>query len=715
LTGVTDAAGGTVAYAYDAVGNRTAMTDANGHTTAYAYDARNRLLSTTDPLSQTVAYAYDAAGNRTTMTKADGTVITYTYDALNRLVATSYPGGSVSYAYDAVGNRFAMTDTLGLTTYTYDALNRLTQVTDYALRSTQFAYDPAGNRTGLTYPDGQVITYTYDLANRLTSVTDHATRTTQYVYDAANRQTAIAYPNAAAATYSYDDADRLLGIVHVSPVSGTLASVTYTLDAVGNRLQEIADGTRTTQYAYDALYRLTGVTYPDGEQVSYAYDPMGNRTTMTSTVSGVTLYGHDAADRLLTAGADTFGWDANGRQITRTFGADTATYTFDPLDRLTQVVSGTTTAQFAYNGDGARLGKTVNGVATAYVQDVQGALPVVLAETTAGQTSLYVYGNDLLERADPAGVPAFYHADGLGSVRGLSDLAGALTDAYTYDAFGAPRSHAGGAGQAFTFAGEQGDGEVGLVFLRARYYDPAMGRFITIDPTWDGRTARNQRYTYGLNNPVIYTDPSGEAVVVGKLSAAGYYGLGAKGSVALYLDPETGQGCVMVTVGGGGGIGAGGGGEVMVSPTGNVPTKGGWGMEAQLSGEALGGGLGARGGMGAQGGFDVTAGPGVVGISGSGDPRVGLKAGVSLYAAGNVTYSWITDRWSNFSELEARLGRLSPVTRDLLNKIRESGALDSGAKKDSRTGEDAWRGPSVTFGDLLPKQLDTGKPPSKGK
>jgi RHS repeat-associated protein len=361
------------------------------------------------------------------------------------------------------------------------------------------------------------------------------------------------------------------------------------------------------------------------------------------------------------------------------------------------------------------MGKTVNAAGTTYVQDVQAGLPVVLAETTGGQTSLYVYGNDLLARVDAAGTPAFYHADGLGSVRALSDLAGALTDAYTYDAFGALRSQTGGAGQPFTFTGEQADGELGLVFLRARYYDPAVGRFITIDPTWDGRMARIQRYTYGLNNPIIYTDPSGEAVVIGKLTAAGYYGLGGKATVALYLDPETGKGCVMVTVGGGGGIGAGGGVEVMASPTGDVPTKGGWTLEASASGEMLGGGLGARGGIGAQGGFDVTAGPGVVGVSGSGDPRAGLKVGVSLYGAGNVTYSWITDRWSSFSELEARLGRLSPVTRDLFNKIRESGVLDSGVKRDNGTREDTWRGPSVTFGDLLPKQSDTGKPPSKGK
>ena len=82
-------------------------------------------------------------------------------------------------------------------------------------------------------------------------------------------------------------------------------------------------------------------------------------------------------------------------------GKGSATYTYDALDRLTQVVNGTTTVQFAYNGDGVRLSKTVNGAATAYVQDVQAPLPVVLTETTGGQTSLYLYGNDLLAQVGP--------------------------------------------------------------------------------------------------------------------------------------------------------------------------------------------------------------------------------------------------------------------------------------------------------------------------
>jgi RHS repeat-associated protein len=514
LVTVTDAAGGVVRYTYDPNGNRAALLDANAHTTTYAYDELNRLITVTDPLGHVVSYTYDRAGNRIRQTKADGTILAYTYDALNRLIeSTDHAALVTQYAYDAVGNRKTMTDALNITTYTYDALNRLTQITDHATRTTSYGYDLNSNRTRLTYPDGQVVAYTYDLANRLTTVTDHASRITTYTYDDANRQTGITYPNGVQAASTYDDANRLLSLAHTHPTHGTITTVTYTVDNVGNRLTMV-DPDGATAYTYDALHRLKTVAYPDGELVTYAYDPMGNRTSMTSSTAGATTYAYDAGDRLRSftdaGGATALTWDANGNMT----GKGAAVYTFDALDRLTEVVSGTTT-QFAYNGDGVRVGKTVNGTATSYVQDLAAPLPVVLSETTGGQTDRYVYGNDLLTLVSQAGVPAFYHADGLGSTRALSNLAGQRTDAYSYDAFGATRSHTGSSGQSFTFAGEQGDGEVGLVFLRARYYDAQIGRFVSQDPH-PGVLIDPQsfnKYAYAGNNPVLLADDDGRFII----------------------------------------------------------------------------------------------------------------------------------------------------------------------------------------------------------
>jgi RHS repeat-associated protein len=523
LATVTDAEGGTVTYSYDANGNRTTMTDANGHVTAYAYDAMDRLLSVTDPLTHTIVYAYDAVGNRIVEQQPDGTFIQQQYDALDRLIAVDAPGLDIAYAYDALDNRTAITDTTGVTTYAYDDLYRLTQVTA-PTGTLQYAYDLNGNRTHLTYPDGSVVTYTHDLADRLTHVIDWAGRTITYTYDVANRQTGIAYPNGTQATYVYDDADRLLDLQHTSTVSGTIAVFSYALDAVGNRLA-MTDTFGVTSYAYDNLYRLTYVAYPDGEQVAYAYDPMGNRTALTSTVSGVLTYTYDAADRLLAAGSDTFGWDANGRMITRTYGASTATYDYDSLNRMTQVVSGTTNVAFTYNGDGVRMAKSVNGTATEYVQDIAADLPVVLQEMTGVNSDTYIYGNDLTTRFDASGDPAYYHLDGLGSVRALSNESGQHTDTYQYAAFGGVRDHSGSTTQPFQFTGEQADPSVGLTYLRARYYDPQLGRFISPDffPGFAMDPQSANPYPYAQNNPVIYSDPNGDFVITAlAIGAVGY-------------------------------------------------------------------------------------------------------------------------------------------------------------------------------------------------
>jgi RHS repeat-associated protein len=157
------------------------------------------------------------------------------------------------------------------------------------------------------------------------------------------------------------------------------------------------------------------------------------------------------------------------------------------------------------------LGKVVNGVPTIYVQDVAAQLPLVLTETTGGQTKRYLYGNDLLSQASPADAPKYYHADGVGSTRAISDIAGAVAESYTYGAFGTSRGQAGAASQDHLYSGEQFEASLGIYYLRARFYDPDAGRFLTKD-RWPLSTSDTQtinRYVYVENNPIRLTDPSG--------------------------------------------------------------------------------------------------------------------------------------------------------------------------------------------------------------
>ncbi|HEV8636090.1 MAG TPA: RHS repeat-associated core domain-containing protein, partial [Chloroflexota bacterium] len=256
--------------------------------------------------------------------------------------------------------------------------------------------------------------------------------------------------------------------------SNTLTQHTYTLDAVGNRtavnetLAQVGGGTTTNNvtYSYDKLYRLTG----DGTR-SYTYDPVGNRTSLTQ--GGTTGYTYDRADRILTAGATGYTVDATGNTTAR----GTDTFAYDQANRLTSATVAGTTTTYAYDGDGKRASQTTGANTTSYVYDADRSLPVVLSDGSRK----YVWGAaGLAYSVDNAGALGVSHADGLGSVRALTDGAGTLVGTYLTDPFGMVLATGGANTQPFGFSGAQRE-NTGLYYLRARYYDPALGRFLSRD------------------------------------------------------------------------------------------------------------------------------------------------------------------------------------------------------------------------------------------
>ncbi len=513
---MTDALGHVTAYSYDVNQNRTGMTDANGHVTTYAYDAAGRLIQMTDPLSHTTGYKYNAAGNVISATDANGSTNGFAYDALHRLTAISYAGGaSVGYTYDANGNRNAMTDDRGTTTYTYDALDRLVGVTNPDGSAVSYAYDALGNRTRLTLPSGKVVTYTYNAINRLQTVKDWNGKVTGYTYDAANNLIGSAYPNNTAATFTYDNANRLLQIQNTRP-SGVISRFTYTLDAVGNRLTMVDASNQTTSYTYDTLYQLTSAAYPNGYRNNVTYDAVGNRLRL-DVVRGTTplsslVYTYDAGERLLSDGRYTYTYDNNGNLIRKTAGTTILNYTYNAANRLIGYSGMGKTSSYAYDGDGNRIRQTVNGNAYTYLNDVAMALPVVLSENGPDGAIDYLYGLGLISETSPA-FQYFYHYDGLGSVINLSDASGAVKATYAYNPWGQQTTATDplGTKNKFKYTGEAMDPNTGFYYLRARYYDATMGRFVSRDafPGLLSQPLTLNRYTYVANNPVKLIDPSG--------------------------------------------------------------------------------------------------------------------------------------------------------------------------------------------------------------
>ena len=470
----------------------------------------------------TARYTYDPSGNLETRTDPNGNTMRYEYDPANRLENILYPDGrAVTYSYDSNGRRTQMVDSLGTTTYRYDPFGRLTDVTDANGNHIGYEYDALSNLTALIYPDGSVVRYGYDVDGRLVRVTD-ASGATTYSYNAAGQLTDRSLPNGVTTSYTYDDANRLTGIAHVDRAGQTLLAYGYTLDSAGNRTQVI-ETTRegeqlVTQYAYDSLHRLTGVTYPDDRTVTYAYDAFGNRLTMT-TPEGETTYTYNDLSQLVTLtdpdGAVTnFRYDNNGNLIERETPDATLHYAYDYENRLTRYADGEIVVEFIYDGDGNRVAKLVNGDQTNYINNINGWLTQVLQEADGDWriNRSYVLGLERIHQVDRTGNPSFYLFDSPGkSVAGLTDTSGVLVNSYRYDAFGQAATKTESIDNVYTYNGEQNDPETELIFLRHRYYDPSIGRFLTRDALPGSHMSPQSinSYVYVENDPVNFVDPIG--------------------------------------------------------------------------------------------------------------------------------------------------------------------------------------------------------------
>jgi RHS repeat-associated protein len=257
---------------------------------------------------------------------------------------------------------------------------------------------------------------------------------------------------------------------------------------------------QTITYHYDSLYRLIDASYSTGTVFTYTYDAVGNRATQ-QTLTQTTVYTYDNANRLTNVNGVAQIWDDNGNLVND--GA--STYAYDSANRLITVTQGANVYIFAYNGQGDRVRQTTNSTVTTYTLDLNAGLTQVLADGA----NTYLYGTMRIGELQSGGF-AYHLPDALGSVRQLTDANASVTLAKSYEPFGAVLTSAGNGTSIFGWAGEARDAS-GLVFLRARYYSVTTGRFFVRD-SWPGNVQMPgtlHPYLYGMNNPTMYTDPTG--------------------------------------------------------------------------------------------------------------------------------------------------------------------------------------------------------------
>ena len=524
LIRVTNAQGVSTSYTYDEVGNMTSVTDGNGNVTVYAYDDFGRVVKTTNALGNSAYTTYDKSGNVLTSTDYAGNITSYTYDSLDRVSSKTTPDGTVSFAYTTDGKISTVTDSTGTTMFTYDLMDGLTRVDYPDGNYVAYGYDNACRLTAVTTPFGATA-YEYDLLDRLTRVVDRNGYATVYEYDANGNRTAVHYANGFTTTYEYDLLNRLICEKTIDSKDNIVVQYTYTLGAAGER-KSVTELDRTVEYTYDSLYRLTSETITEGEKVTaytYAYDNVSNRILKTEN-GEETVYTYNALNQLVSDSETSYEYDLNGNLVRIIGSAQSALYEYNAENKLVRatVQNGVlvTEESYTYDYEGNRTSKTTHrsdGV-TEYVKYLNdnSSLTNVLAEidSEGSVQAYYTIGADLISQERDGNVSVYLY-DGHGSVVGLANESGVVTDTYSYDAFGNLLKSTGSTKNCYRYCGEQFDETTGLYYLRARYMDTSTGRFISQD-TYQGTIndpVSLHKYLYCRSNPVMNIDPSGYLTV----------------------------------------------------------------------------------------------------------------------------------------------------------------------------------------------------------
>lgn len=507
-------------------------------TRTYVYDAYERLCKTIEPESGATIVDYDGAGNvawsvqGSNLTSATcdrasvaaATKIVRGYDARNRVLNVSTLGAAADIATTyfpdgAVASISANNPSAGpvLTQYSYNKRRMLMsesveESSPSLLFTTTYTYNSNGHLSSLKYPDLQVVDYLPDALGRPTQVGTYATGISYY-------------PNGAIQQFTYGN-----GVVHTMTqnarrlparsrdVKGATVVLddTYDFDENGN-VTDITDqaqgGLTTRGMGYDELDRLTAAVAPGlWGNASFGYDGLDN---LASVDQGVRHYRYSySSNRRLAQINDpngvpqiTLGYDAAGN-VTNKNGQPLV---FDPSNRLNEV---TGIQYYRYDGLGRRVQTTDQDGKYTFWQYSQAGQVLYASEARKSRNTAYIYlGNTQLAARHVAWGSGtitvdYQHTDALGSPVAETNASGAVTVRHSYtpygEAFNAPIDGPG-------YTGHVMDAATGLTYMQQRYYDPLIGRFLSVDPvTADGNTGGNfNRYWYANNNSYKFTDPDG--------------------------------------------------------------------------------------------------------------------------------------------------------------------------------------------------------------
>lgn len=562
------------AYLYDANSNRTRATDARSNATNMAFDALDRLTSVTDPLTKVAATGYDSRDNVTSQSDFRTLSTTYVYDGFNRVIQAISPDtGTTVYNYDLAENVTSQTDARGVvTSRTFDALNRPLTVTfpAYSGENMAFTYDSTaggnkgvGRLTGITDESGTTA-LTYDDVGNVTQsvrVIGGQSYTTAYTYDVANRVTQVTYPSGRTVTYTYDSHGKIITVATNTGTPATLAS-SITYEPFGPLKGLTYGNSLTLARTFDQNYWLTDIVTEDGathiQDLDIAYDNAGNITAITDNLASGRnqTFTLDTLNRVSQAvgayGTVNYTYDDNSNRLTRVKGGVTqtstlpggnnkltsindgtntrsftytasgntatdnratdpdVTFTYGGRNRLESVLASSVTTTYKVNALGQRVSKSDGTTTVHFHYDEDGRL---IAESDGSGTNLREYiwlGNMPLAQIEAAGTVYYVHTDHLNTPQKMTDSIQAVVWDRQQEPFGETYATSGAAANNLRFPGQFADAESSLHYNYMRDYDPTLGRYVQSDPI--GFEGSLNLYTYADQNPLLYTDPTGEFI-----------------------------------------------------------------------------------------------------------------------------------------------------------------------------------------------------------
>ena len=590
-----DITNNSVTYTYNSLGKPETVTS-NDIITHIRYDDRGfqRVLKDAN-LADSVKYVYDAYGQLTSQTNARGQITTFRYDAAGRIEVDSCSGRKLTYQYVPSGNGIGQIQTIKqnnntIRSYTYTPLGQLSSVaekidnTDY---TTSYSYNGHGQLTEQQSPSGLRVSYQYNSAGLLTSMRNAENDASLWQLNAANalgQVTESTLGNGLKRISGYD--------AYYLPNKITLRNGTSVIDSViyafnnktGNlTIRNDISNSRNETFGYDVLNRLDSLRLNNGTLNRVLYHPNGNINTKFD-VGTYEYNNNNHAVSGITNQVSTYN--------PPTFNIENTSY--NRVSSLTQGGSIIKKLNFQYNADKQRnkslyyennvLKKTMYYVGNYEKEVIEGGSTKEYDYicTPEGLSAIAVKTN---------GTRSFYYVqtDHLGSIRVVTTATKAIQTRYDYDAWGKQTS----TGTSITnrgYIGQEHINDFGLLNFNARLYDPVLGRFMGVDPyvQMPDFTQSYNRYSYALNNPLIYTDPDGEFWQF-LFALAWAYGKGVNDNNGQW-NPAKWNSAVVVNVGyntGGNWTFSGGVG----SPNGSIPmfgynTQYGWGAGLNNNGSS---------------------------------------------------------------------------------------------------------------------------------